>query len=67
MKTTDLCLYLFTDRRTKFQKGLAAAMEQERQDQKIEKIWRDRVAQNVRARMSKKVIYLEDRKGGASC
>lgn len=45
----------FRDHRTKEQLGRYRALEQERADQAIEKIWRDRVAANVQRRLDKKV------------
>lgn len=44
----------FADRRTKWQLESARRIEQERADQAVEKIWRDRVRENVRRRLEQK-------------
>jgi hypothetical protein len=44
----------FTDRRTHEQLKAAATVEQERADQRLEALWRERVAQNVQLRLSRK-------------
>lgn len=45
----------FTDRRNKRQLESARAIEQERADNRIEQIWRERVKQNVWRRLEQKV------------
>lgn len=45
----------FADRRTKAQLESARFIEQERADQRIEQIWRDRVKANVWRRVEQKV------------
>lgn len=45
----------FADRRTKWQLESARAIEQERADQAIEKLWRQRVRENVWRRMEQKL------------
>lgn len=45
----------FSDRRTKVQLESARAIEQERADQAIEKLWRARVQANVLARLNRRV------------
>jgi hypothetical protein len=45
----------FADRRNKQQLESARAIEQERADQAIEKLWRDRVKANVWRRMEQRV------------
>lgn len=43
------------DRRTKAQLAQARALEQQRLDQAIERVWRERVAANVQRRLDRKV------------
>lgn len=44
----------FADRRTKWQLESARRIEQERADQAVEKLWRERVRENVLRRLDKK-------------
>ena len=44
----------WSDQRTREQLQGAAAIEQERADQRIEALWRERVAQNVQRRLAQK-------------
>jgi hypothetical protein len=44
----------FADRRTKRQLESARAIEQERADQALEKLWRERVRQNIQRRLEQK-------------
>lgn len=52
----------FTDRRTKQQIGQDAALLQYVADQRLEREWRARVADNVRRRLAAKVVQLDDRR-----
>lgn len=44
----------YLDRRGARELGAAHAMEQERQDQQLERVWRERVRANVQARLAGK-------------